>query len=62
MDKTINLFGDPRVNEVMSATRINEYCKKEFLKKPMTRMVCGVVTSTKAWRDIFGWLSRAGSC
>ena len=34
MDETMSLFGDPRVNEVMSATRINEYCKREFLEEP----------------------------
>ena len=33
MDKTINLFGDPGVNEVMSATKINEYCKREFFEE-----------------------------
>ena len=34
MDKTINLFGDPWVNEVVSATRINEYYKWEFFEEP----------------------------
>ena len=34
MDETIILFGDPRVNEVVSATRINEYCKREFFEEP----------------------------
>ena len=34
MDETISLFGDPRVNEVVSATRINEYCKREFFEEP----------------------------
>ena len=33
MDETIILFGDPRVNEVVSATRINEYCKREFFEE-----------------------------
>ena len=33
MDKTIILFGDPGVNEVMSATKINEYCKRELLEE-----------------------------
>ena len=33
MDKTIILFGDPGVNEVMSATIINEYCKRYFLEE-----------------------------
>ena len=33
MDKTIDLFGDPRVNEVMSATRINEYCKRDIFEE-----------------------------
>ena len=32
MDKTISLFGDPRVNEIMSATRINEYGKRKLLE------------------------------
>ena len=35
MDKTIILFGDPRVNEVTSATKINEYCKREFLEEAL---------------------------
>ena len=35
MEKTINLFGDLRVNEVMSATRINDYCKKELLEETL---------------------------
>ena len=35
LDKTINLFGDPRVNEVISANIINEYCKREFLKEAL---------------------------
>ena len=30
MDKTISLFGNLRVNEVMGATRINEYCKRNI--------------------------------
>ena len=34
MDETINLFGDPGVNEVVSATRINEYCKRDFFEEP----------------------------
>ena len=34
MDEIINLFGDPQVNEVVSATRINEYCKRDFFKEP----------------------------
>ena len=33
MDKTISMFGDPGVNEVMSATIINEYCKSEFFEE-----------------------------
>ena len=33
MDETISLFGDPRVNKVLSATRINEYCKRDFLEE-----------------------------
>ena len=35
MDKIVNLFGDPRVNEVMSATIINEYCKRELLEETL---------------------------
>ena len=35
MDKTINLFGDLRVNEVMGATRINEYSKKDILEETL---------------------------
>ena len=35
MKKTISLFGDPGVNEVMSATRINEYCKREFIEETL---------------------------
>ena len=35
MDKTIILFGDPRFNEVMSATRINEYYKRELLEETL---------------------------
>ena len=34
MDETISLFGDPHVNEVVSATRINEDCKREFFEEP----------------------------
>ena len=34
MDERIILFGDPRVNEVVSATRINEYCKRDFFEEP----------------------------
>ena len=33
MDKIISLFGNPRVNEVMSASRINEYCKRDFFEE-----------------------------
>ena len=33
MDETISLFSNPRVNEVVSATRINEYCKREFFEE-----------------------------
>ena len=33
MGKTISMFGDPRVNEVMSATRINEYCKRDIFEE-----------------------------
>ena len=34
MDEIIILLGDPQVNEVVSATRINEYCKREFFEEP----------------------------
>ena len=40
MDETISLFGDPRVNEVMSATRINEYYKRDILEE--TLEPCGL--------------------
>ena len=33
MDKTISLFGNLRVNEVMGATRINDYRKRDLLKE-----------------------------
>ena len=33
MDKTISLFDNMRVNEVMGATRINEYCKRNILEE-----------------------------
>ena len=35
MDKTIILLGDLRVNEVMSATRINESCKRDLLEETL---------------------------
>ena len=35
MDKKINLFGDMRVNDIMSATIINEYCKRELLEETL---------------------------
>ena len=35
MDKTISLFGDPRVNEVLSATIINEYYKREIIEETL---------------------------
>ena len=35
MDKTISLFGDPGVNEVMSATKMNEYCKRDFFEETL---------------------------
>ena len=35
MDKAIMLFGDPKVNEVTSASRINEYCKMELLEETL---------------------------
>ena len=33
MEKNISLFGDMRVNEVMSATKINEYCMRDILEE-----------------------------
>ena len=33
MDKTISMFDDLRVNEVMGATIMNEYCKRDLLKE-----------------------------
>ena len=35
MDKTISMFGNLRVNEVMSVTKINEYCKRELLEETL---------------------------
>ena len=35
MDKKINLFGDLRVYEVMSATITNEYCKRDILEETL---------------------------
>ena len=35
MDKTIGLFGNLRVNEVMGATRINEYCKRNLIEETL---------------------------
>ena len=35
MDKTINLFRNLRVNEVMGATRINEYCKRNLIEETL---------------------------
>ena len=35
MDKTIIMFGDPRVNEVVSATKINEYCKRGIIEETL---------------------------
>ena len=35
MDKTISLFGDHGVNEVMSDTRINEYCKRDIFEETL---------------------------
>ena len=34
MDETIDLFGDPWVNEIVSDTKINEYCKRDFFEEP----------------------------
>ena len=35
MKKTTSLFGDLRVNEVMAATRINEYYKRDILEETL---------------------------
>ena len=35
MDKNISLFGNLRLKEVMGATRINEYCKKDILQETL---------------------------
>ena len=35
MEKTISLFGNIRVNEVMGATIINEYCKSNILEETL---------------------------
>ena len=35
MDKTIILFSNSNVNEVMSATKINEYCKREIIEETL---------------------------
>ena len=35
MDKTIILFGNPRVNEVMCATKISEYYKRELFEETL---------------------------
>ena len=35
MEKTIILFGNLRVNEVMGATRTNEYCKRNILEETL---------------------------
>ena len=59
MDKTIILFGNLRVNDVMGATRINEYCKRNLLEETVDlHGLWGVVvTPTNAWIDILGCLS-----
>ena len=31
----MNLFGDLRVNAIMSAIRINEYCKRDILEETL---------------------------
>ena len=43
MDKTIILFGDLRVNDVMTSTIINEYCKREILEETLDLdgLLCG---------------------
>ena len=33
--KQIFLFGDPGINEVMTATRINENCKREIFEETL---------------------------
>ena len=35
MDETISLFGNPRFNEVVSASKINEYCKRDILEETL---------------------------
>ena len=35
MEKAISLFGNMRVNEVMGATKINEYCKRNLLEETL---------------------------
>ena len=35
MEKTISMFGDMRVHEVMGATIINEYCKRDLLEETL---------------------------
>ena len=35
MDKTVSLLDNLRVNEVMGATRINEYCKIDILEETL---------------------------
>ena len=37
------MFGDTRVNDVTSATRINEYCKREIIEETLDpHGLCGV--------------------
>ena len=35
MEKTINLFGDLRFNEVMGSTILNDYCKRDLLEETL---------------------------
>ena len=35
MDRTIKLFINLRVHEVMGATRIDEYCKRDILEETL---------------------------
>ena len=54
MDKTISLFVNLRVNEVMDATGINEYCKRNLLEETIDLHGLWAVTLANAWRDIYG--------
>ena len=62
MDETIIPFGDPQVKEVVSATRINEYCKREFFEESSDPHRLWVVIPAMSWRDISGMSFGARSC